>query len=68
MDRLLQELERNLETTKLSFKGMSSDQKHANFLEKLTGLAELEGVLGQVKVYGRNVDTAGPIFSNRVFS
>ncbi|KAK4549442.1 hypothetical protein LTR36_006439 [Oleoguttula mirabilis] len=49
VDRLLQELERNLESARSSLK-------------------QQEALLGQVKVLGRDLSTAGPIFSKKGIS
>lgn len=64
VDRLLLELERNLESAKLTFKGMLLHR--STVCRRTNGWPELESLLSQVKVYGRSIDTAGPIFSNKV--
>jgi hypothetical protein len=63
VDKLLLDLEHNLESAKLSLKRTSAATQ---VFDMSNDVAELENLLGEAKIAGRDVNTAGPIFSARV--
>lgn len=66
VDRLLRELEHNLESAKLSLKRRHKPLEMCFAPYLANGSTESEDLLGKLKVLGRDVTIAEPIFTKKV--